>query len=169
MRDFSTRPQGTEGPRLHKALVAVAAIALAWSAYSAFAARQEVSRRRATVDHARRDLQASQARLKALESRSKDLALAQQSLLTLDAPPPRVLATLAELMPADVRLSSVSLRYGDRLDVQMQVVARSAKAYDTFLERLQSSPAFESVLPGDENRDGEVRATVRAGYRGSVS
>jgi Tfp pilus assembly protein PilN len=169
MRDFSTRRTGPGRRRLHQVLLAAAALALGWSSYAAFAARQDATERRATVAHARLELQASQARLKALESRSKDLALAQQTLLTLDAPPPQVLATLAQLMPADVRLTSVSLRYGERLQLQMDVVARSAKAYDAFLERLQSSPAFDGVLPGDENRDGEVRATVRAGYRGSVS
>jgi Fimbrial assembly protein (PilN) len=169
MRDFSTRPQRAGLRALNASLLVVAGLALLWSSYAAFTSRQEASQRRASVDHARRELEASQARLKALESQSKDMALARQTLLTLDAPPPRVLATLAELMPADVRLSSVSLRYGERLELQMEVVARSATAYDAFLERLQSSPAFESVLPGDENRDGEVRATVRAGYRGSVS
>jgi hypothetical protein len=169
MRDFSTRAQDSGRPGLDKALVAAAAIALAWSAYAAFAARQEADQRRSTVGHARRELEASQSRLQALESRSRDLALAQQSLLTLDAPPPRVLATLGELLPAEVRLSSVSLHYGDRLELQMEVVARTARAYDAFLERLQSSPLFEGVLPGDENRDGEVRATVRAAYRGVVS
>jgi hypothetical protein len=169
MRDFSTHPRRAGLPPLQAALVIVAGLALAWSSYSAFAARQEANRRRASVDQARRDLESSRARLAALESRSSDLALARQTLLTLDAPPPRVLATLAQLMPADVRLASVTLQYGERLEVRMQVVARSATAYDAFLERLQSSPAFEGVLPGDENRDGEVRATVRAGYRGSVS
>ena len=169
MRDFSTRPRREGLPPLEVAIVALAALVLAWSAYAAYTARQEVARRRATVEQSRRELASSRARLAALESRSSDVALARQTLLTLDAPPPRVLATLAELMPPDVRLASVSLRYGERLELEMRVVARTSAAYDVFLERLQSSPAFERVLPGDENRDGEVRAAVRAGYRGSVS
>jgi hypothetical protein len=169
VRDFSTRPRRAGLLPLDVAIVAVAALALAWSAYTAHSARQDAARRRANVEQARRELESSRARLAALESSSSDLAVARQTLLTLDAPPPRVLATLAELMPADVRLASVSLRYGEQLELEMRVIARSATAYDTFLERLQSSPAFERVLPGDENRDGEVRAAVRAGYRGSVS
>jgi Tfp pilus assembly protein PilN len=169
MRDFSTRPRHRGLPPLEMVLVALAALALAWSCYAAVSARQEAARRRASVEQARGELESSRARLASLESRASDVALARQTLLTLDAPPPRVLATLAALMPADVRLASVSLRYGERLELEMRVIARSAAAYDTFLERLQSSPAFEGVLPGDENRDGEVRAAVRAGYRGSIS
>jgi hypothetical protein len=72
-------------------------------------------------------------------------------------------------MPPDVRLESVSMHYGDRLELEMRVVARSSSAYDLFLEKLQSSPLFERVLPGEENRDGEVQAAVRAAYRGGVS
>jgi hypothetical protein len=151
------------------ALLALAGLALLWSSYAALAARREAGARRASVEDVRRELESSRARLGVLESRAGDATLARQTLLTLDAPPPRVLATLAALMPSDVRLASVSLRYGERLELEMLVIARSSTAYDVFLERLQSSPAFESVLPGVENRDGEVRAAVRAGYRGSVS
>jgi hypothetical protein len=169
VRDFSTRPRRS-GPRpIDAALVALAGLALAWSSYAALTSRRAADARRASVDEARRELAVSRARLGALEVRSGDATLAHQTLLTLDSPPPRVLATLAALMPSDVRLTSVSLRYGDRLELEMQVVARSSTAYDVFLERLQSSPAFERVLPGEENREGEVRAAVRAGYRGSVS
>lgn len=169
MRDFSTRPRRS-GPRpVDAALLALGGLALAWSAYSALASRREAGARRVSVAEARRELASSRSRLGALESRSGDMTLARQTLLTLDAPPPRVLATLAALMPSDVRLASVSMRYGDRLELEMRVVARSSTAYDVFLERLQSSPAFEGVLPGEENRDGEVRASVRAGYRGGVS
>jgi Tfp pilus assembly protein PilN len=169
MRDFSTRPRQAGLRSLDIGLAALGALALVWSAYAAFAARQESRARRANVQEAQRELESVRARLGTVESRAGDVALARQTLLTLDAPPPRVLATLAELMPADVRLTSVSLEYGERLQLRMSVVARSSTAYDVFLERLQSSPAFEGVLPGEENRDGEVRADIRAGYRGSTS
>lgn len=152
------------------ALIAVAGLALLWSSYAAYAARRDAGARRASVEEAQRELESFRAKLIAIESRAGDATLARQTLMTLDAPPPRVLATLAELMPADVRLSSVSLRYGgERLELEMTVIARSSTAYDVFLERLSTSPAFEGVLPGEENRDGEVRAAVRAGYRGGVS
>jgi hypothetical protein len=169
VRDFSTRPRDA-GPRtLDVALVAVGAVALLWSAYAAFAAGREAAARRASVTAARQELESSRTRLGDLESRSVDATLARQSLLNLDAPPPRVLEELAAVMPSDVRLASVSMKYGERLELELIVIARSSTAYDVFLERLQSSPAFEHVLPGEENRDGEVRATVRAGYRASAS
>ena len=169
MRDFSTRPQRS-GPSIgDMAAVGLAAVALLWASYSALAARRDARERQAGVEEVRRELEASRAHLAALESRAGDVALARQTLLTLDAPPPTVLAALGQLLPADVRLEGVSLRYGDRVELEMRVIARSSTAYDVFLERLQSSPLFERVFPGEENRDGEVRAAVRAAYRGSVS
>jgi hypothetical protein len=169
VRDFSTRPQRSGPAALEVAAVALAGLALLWASYAAFASRRDARERRASVEEARRDLESTRTRLSALESRAGDVALARQTLLTLDAPPPRVLASLGELMPDDVRLEGISLRYGERLELEMRVIARSSTAYDVFLERLQSSPSFESVFPGEENRDGEVRAAVRAGYRGGVS
>ena len=169
VRDFSTRPQRSGPGPLDLAMVALAALAFLWASYAALRSHRDARERRASVDEARRELESSRARLGALESRPGDVSLARQTLLTLDAPPPRVLAALAALMPDDVRLDGVSLHYGDRLELELRVIARSSTAYDVFLERLQSSPAFEGVLPGEENRDGEVRASVRAGYRGSAS
>lgn len=169
MRDFSTRPQRSGPGPIETLLVVLAGLALLAASSTAFRSFRDARSRTASVDAARLELSASRARLGVLESRPGDVALARQTLLTLDAPPPRVLAALGELMPPDVRLESVELSYGERLELQMWVVARSSTAYDVFLERLQSSALFEGVLPGEENRDGEVRAGVRARYRGSVS
>jgi hypothetical protein len=47
----------------------------------------------------------------------------------------------------------------------VDVIARSAPAYDQFLDRLQRSPLFADVLPGDENRDGELRTSIQMTYR----
>jgi Tfp pilus assembly protein PilN len=169
VRDFSSSPRRTAVRPLDALLVALAGAALAWVSVQAVRWWREAGARSAGVEEARRELETVQARLSALEARPGDVALARQTLLTLDAPPPRVLAALSEVLPADVRLASVSLRYGDRLELQMEVIARSSTAYDVFLEKLSASPRFESVLPGEENRDGVVRASVRAGYRGGVS
>jgi hypothetical protein len=167
VRDFSTRPQRSGPAPADLAFAAVAGLALAWTSFTAFTSWREARERRAGVVEARAELESSRARLGPAAVRPADLTLAHQSLLTLDAPPARVLGVLGELMPADVRLESVSMEYGERLEMELRVVARSSSAYDVFLERLQSSPAFEGVLPGDENRDGEVRALVRATYRGA--
>jgi hypothetical protein len=91
--------------------------------------------------------------------------LAAQALLTADAPPSRVVAELSRLMPADVRLENLRLVYGSRLQVEMRVSARAAGSYDVFIDRLERSPSFSEVLPGDENREGELRALVRAVWR----
>ncbi len=72
---------------------------------------------------------------------------------------------LAAILPADVRLESLTLNYGARLELDLRVVARGAAAYDLFLKRCQESPLFRDVVPGAENRDGEVATTVRAAYR----
>lgn len=169
MRDFSTHPQRSGPGAIDTLLVGLAVLALLAASLAAFWSWRDARARIASVDEARRELETSGARLLALEARPGDVALARQTLLTLDAPPSRVLAAVGELMPPDVRLESVALRYGERLELEMRVIARSSTAYDVFLERLQSSPQFEGVLPGEENRDGEVRAGVRAGYRGGVS
>ena len=65
---------------------------------------------------------------------------------------------------ADYRLRLV---YGGRLLLEMRVSARAAASYDLFLDRLARSPSFGEVLPGDENRQGEVHALVRAVWRGA--
>lgn len=169
MRDFSSRPRRPGPDALDAILLAVGALALGWTIVQAVRSGREAARREESVASSRQDLDATRARLAAVESRPLDATIARQTLLTLDAPPPQVVAALAELMPADVRLESVLMRYGDRLEVELRVVARSSTAYDVFLERLASSPRFESVLPGEENRDGEVRAGIKAAYRGGVS
>jgi len=92
-------------------------------------------------------------------------ALVSQMVLTAAAPPPLVLSDLAATLPPDVRLQDLTLSYGGTLEVEMRVAARRAVAYDQFLSRLGESRRFENVVPGAENRDGEVLATVRATYR----
>jgi Tfp pilus assembly protein PilN len=77
-----------------------------------------------------------------------------------------VLADLEALLPPDVRLQSLTMDYGEGLDLSLQVAARRASSYDLFLQRLQQSPSFLNVRPGEEVRDRGVRARVRAAYRG---
>ena len=54
-----------------------------------------------------------------------------------------------------------------RLELDAQVVARDADAYDVLLERLSGSDRFSDVLPGPEAREGEVRVRVRMTYEPS--
>jgi ASC-1-like (ASCH) protein len=69
-------------------------------------------------------------------------------------------------MPPDVKLESLALTYGDGIGMTMHVSAKSVGAYDTFLQRLESSPLFEEVIPGEEARDGGVTASIAMSYRG---
>jgi Tfp pilus assembly protein PilN len=87
-------------------------------------------------------------------------------LLTADAAPPRVLERLAELLPGDVRLETVTLDYGEHVDLQLRVAARNPASFDMFVERLQRSRWFTQVLPGEEVRKGGMTATVRGRWTG---
>ena len=50
----------------------------------------------------------------------------------------------------------------------MQVSAKSGGAYEVFLQRLEASPLFEEVVPGEETRDGGVTASIACRYRGGA-
>jgi len=168
VRDFSSRPRPQGMTRGEVAVIGAAGLILAWSLYTAGRAWAEHRQVRASVEQARREAEAVRARTQAYESqRDPNQLLATQALLTAEAPPPRVVGELSLLLPADVRLESLNLTYGRRLELEMGVSARAASSYDLFLDRLEQSPLFTDVLPGDENRDGELRARVRATYRGA--
>jgi hypothetical protein len=95
-------------------------------------------------------------------------ALAAQAVASVAAPPPRVVAELGALLPPDVRIDELGLRYGSRVVVDMAVTARNAAAYDIFLERLELSPVFADVTPGDESRSSGARATITVSYQGDL-
>jgi Tfp pilus assembly protein PilN len=169
-RDFSTRPRGGRLTRAQGTLLACGAAAFllaAWYAGDAWGEHREAAARLA---QSQQEAEAVRARIRELEGlRGPEQAAAVQAVLTLDASPPRVLAALAELMPGDVRLESVSLGYGEKVDVEMRVLARNPASFDLFLERLQGSGSFTEVLPGDEDRRGDMRAVIRARYRAGRS
>ena len=165
-RDFSTRPRRRAARSLDFALLAAGAAALAVSTYATVNAWNGRQRALARVEETRREIQAAQSRVRELEAqREPAQAVAYQALLTVEAPPPSVLADLVALMPGDVRLDAVRLSYAEPMAVRVDVVARNAPSYDLFLDRLQRSPRFADVLPGEENRDGELRTTIQMTYR----
>jgi Tfp pilus assembly protein PilN len=165
-RDFSTRRRRRPARPLDFALLAAGVVALLLSAYATVSAGNGRQRARARLEETRRELQSAQSRVRELESqREPAQAVAYQALLTVEAPPPSVLADLVALMPGDVRLDAVNLSYGEPLGVRVDVVARNAPSYDLFLDRLQRSPRFADVLPGEENREGELRTSIQMTYR----
>lgn len=165
--DFSTQPRRRGAERLERVLLAVAlALALA-CAYSAWRAWADLRHVQASLDRARQGLEAERERMRSLEPSRGRLVdtLVSQALLSQEAPPQRLVAELAQLLPADVRLDDLHLRYGDRLELSLRVRARRPEAYDRFLARLAASPSFCDVQPGDESRAGELTASLRFAYR----
>jgi len=166
-RDFSTRARRPDIRSGDLVFLGVAGLALSLSIASAAGAWGDLRRAGADLDQARSETQVAARGARALESRKgPDAVLSARAFLTAEAPPPRVLADLESLLPADVRLIALTLDYGERLDLDLQLAARHAASYDRFLQRLQESPLFADVRPGEEARDGGVRAQVQATYRG---
>jgi hypothetical protein len=169
MRDFSSRPRRRPPQPVDLGLIGIGVLTLIFAGYATGTSWADFKRARQHVADVRRDTQAAQARLKTMEARSAPTAaLATQALLSTDAAPPRVLAELAALMPPDLKLDSLSLSYGEGIGMSMHVSAKNAGAYEAFLQRLEASPLFEEVVPGEEARDGGVAASIEMRYRGGA-
>ncbi len=143
-------------------MLSVAAVVFVLSAASAWGAWRSREQVAARVADARQQLAAARARADSAPPRRGAQGLFARAIASAEAPPPSVLAALGDILPADVRLQGLTVRYGDRIELDMDVSARDPAAYDLFLQRLQDSPLVEGVVPGDENRQGEVRTSVRA-------
>jgi hypothetical protein len=159
-RDFSTRPAGRSGLQ-DLVLVALAAAGLVAAAAATVATRRDLAEAVRAVEEARRDPAARRAPLR----RDSLQGLAAQALATSEASPARILADLAALMPADVRLNGATLTYRDGVAVELTVMAREGASYDRFLERLAASSRFTDILPGAESRGGVITSPIRMRYR----
>ena len=165
VRDFSTAPRRARLATWELVLVLVGLLALGLVAREAWGARSALAAAQRSVEGLRREVEGDRAAVRALESGPwAGDRFAAPALLGAEAEPREVVAELAALLPPDVRLDALSLAYGERLEVDMQVAAKGAAAYDRFLHRLTESPRIRDVRPGAENREGEVRASVRALY-----
>ncbi len=118
---------------------------------------------RASEQDARLAARDADARLRTARTATNSTAelLAQRASLAGVAPPPRVLTALQAAMPGAVRLEQATLTYSAQVDLELRVVARGARDYDAFIERLGATPAFRALATGPENREGEVRALIR--------
>lgn len=168
MPDFSTRPSRRAPAPADLALLAGAVLALLLAGHAAWSGGAGLRRATGDVERARLEVETAGRRARELEARKgrAEDTLVSRLLLTQDAPPPRVLADLAALLPDAVRIVRLTLDYGNRLEVDVRVRARSASAYDLFLKRLSDSPLFADVVPGEESRDAEVQASLKMTYRG---
>jgi Tfp pilus assembly protein PilN len=167
--DFSTRPRRRVRP-LAWLPVAAGALALGLAVFSTVRAGRRYGEIASRLEQVRGETHDLSERVRAFQAgRGTDLVVARKAMLTAEAPPPRLVSELALLMPGETRLNGISLRYASGVEVEIQVAARNAAAYDAFLDRLEHSPLFTDVMPGEENREGEVRAIIRASYRGAGS
>jgi hypothetical protein len=164
--DFSTRARRRSLDTAEMGLLGIGLTTLLLAGYATSTSWAALKKVRQDVDETRREAGAAQARLRSLEGRSTPgESLAAQAYYSTEAPPPRLLAELGALMPADVRLESVTLDYGEQVQVALDVRARTSASYDLFLRALEASPHFVGVLPQDESRGTPLRGQVRATYR----
>jgi hypothetical protein len=160
--DFSTVAR-RRSPTRDVVLLVAALVLAVLSVRAAIAAHSDRQKALLRVAEVHADVEAAKARLRTLEARGgSGEGPVVQALLTSEAPFPRVVAALADVLPPDVRLERLGLAYGRELAVEMAVVARDPRAFDRLLERLDASPHLRDVRPGPENRAGEVRTVVRA-------
>ena len=169
--DFSSRRRRLAERPLDVALVAAGLLAAVASAYAASSARADLGQARRAAEEARREIAVLEPRARGLSQQlgSVDEGLDGQATLTASAAPPRLVTALSRLLPPDVRLESLGLAYRKRVEVEARVAARHPAAYDLFLERLAASQLFEAIVPGPEDRTGEVAAQVQMIYRGGAS
>jgi hypothetical protein len=163
LRDFSTRP--VPSGRGY-AFVGTAALVLGLAAYEGWSSRAALAEVRARVVAERDSVADLREKLGRREPGGEQEASAvSRALAAESAPPSRIVADVVDLLPPGVRLDGLSFGYGRRIDVDLQVVARSPRDYDAFMERLARSPRFDAITPGAERREGEVRVAVGATYR----
>jgi len=166
-RDFGTRRRPRGRQPADTALLVAAAVVLLSSAYVTASAVLDARHARTSLDAVRQETAAADERARALEAPAgPETEVGARAMWSASAPPPRVVAALAEIVPRDVRIEGLTLRYAAQLSVEMTLTARSAADYDRFVQALEASPVFDSIVLGDEARTDTVRASLRARYHG---
>jgi len=158
--DFSTTSRAARTPSWERVALLACAVAALFAMALALRAREEARAAAARLADVSREVAAAAARRQALEALV--LFAGGQALLAEDAPPARIVADVAAVLPADVRLDRLAIDYPRGGALELMVVARDAEAWDLLLERLERAPHFREVEPGPEARAAEVRSLVRA-------
>ncbi len=164
--DFSTTPRPRRPPTRDLVALAVGLLALGFAVRSAWSARQEAHTARDRLAEVQREVGTLDARVRAFEGRRAGGELLVRAAAAGQAPPERIVATLARALPDDARVERLSIVYGDEISLEMRVVARDPVAWDRTLERLEQTAPLEEVSPGPERREGEIRSTIRAQWAG---
>ena len=165
-RDFSTRRRKAPATASDRVLVALAAASLFAAAHAAATAYSSAREAEASLERTRGEIAHDSRRLAAHGGREGEGRMGR-AVWSLTAPPARVVADLAPLLPDDVRVERLTLRYGSSLELNLTLSARTPMAYDRFVQALERSASFRDVVPGDETRGTPVQASVRARYAGA--
>jgi hypothetical protein len=158
--DFSTALRRARVPTWQWLALGACALVALLALAQALAAREEARAAALRLAEVGREVDAAAARRDALVARMR--AATGSALAAEDVPPSRVVASLAELLPRDVRLERLSIDYRRGGELELLVVARDAAAWDRLLQRLEEAPRLRDVEPGPEARTGEVRSLVQA-------
>jgi Tfp pilus assembly protein PilN len=157
--DFSTSPRPARHPSWGTLGVGAGLAVLVLAAGESWRAGQEAGQARARLSDVRREVEAASLRLKAKDARARG---ATSALPAAEAPPARIVANLASILPGDTRLERLSIDYARGGALEMHVVARDAASWDRLLDRLARAPWLREVQSGPEAREAEVRSVVRA-------
>jgi hypothetical protein len=160
--DFSTNPRPRRLPARDVAALAIGLLAVGLAVRAAWTTRQEATAARDRLAEVQREIGTLEARIRAFGTRGAGGELLARAAAAGEAPPERIVATLARALPDDARVDRLGIVYGDEIALEMRVVARHAAAWDRTLAQLEETTSLQEVSPGPERREGEIRTTVRA-------
>lgn len=160
--DFSTQPRRPRRALLDDLLLGLAVLAVVVAAAGSWRAREQARAAESLLAGVRRELAQDDARIRALTP------VAAATRPSPGPTPGRVIATLAAVLPRDVRLRQLSLDYTRGLDLAMRVEARTPAGWDRLLAALESTPELSDVQPGPELRESPLATTLSARWAGGV-
>jgi lambda repressor-like predicted transcriptional regulator len=165
--DFSTSPRPRRPPLRDLLAIVVGLVALGFALHTAWSARRQADQSRDRLLSVRREVTALESRLRSVSARAgAGSELLARAAAASEAPPERIVAALAEVLPEDVRVDRLSIAYGEVVSLDLRLVSRDAAGWDLALARLVEAGTLEKVTPGPERRDGEIRTTVTAEWKG---
>lgn len=165
--DFSTSPRPRRPPVRDLFAIVVGLLALGFALHTAWSARRQADESRDRLVAVRRDVSALESRLRALSAQAGEGGvLMARAAVANEAPPERIVAALAGVLPDDVRVDRLIIDYGEVVSLDLRLVSRDASAWDLALEGLVEAGTLAKVTPGPEQRDGEIRTSVTAEWKG---
>lgn len=161
--DFASARAGAQRlPIWQQLALAGCVLALLAAGLQAYRARGEARSAASRLAEVAAEVAAARARVAALEARTRSAAAG--ALAPDEASPARVVLELASLLPDAVRLERLAIDYRRGGELELQVVARDAGAWDRLLQNLEGSAHVREAEPGPEARAAEVRSLVRARF-----